>query len=254
MSGSEDGCARDGTAPVKEDTPESGSPALTAPVSESPEDRTVAGQGCTVPRPALSPPAALVVAMAAAVCVLAAVAHVVMVFLYVAPPNTISAQFRPAINAWISPYFEQNWQLFAPNPQSARQQIWARGSYVSAGPGQLTSNWIDLSAVDDDAVRHDPFPSHSSQNMLRRAWDAYDQSHGESDQATTQQAGMFQEYLLNIAVQRLGTRSGRAFDAVQLRVITTSITPPAPQAGDLAASTSADIRYLPWWPVTSRGN
>jgi hypothetical protein len=254
MSGSGDGCATNGTAPGMRQVPESGVLVLTAPVSDSLDDRTEEGQVCTDPCRVLSPPAALMVASAAAVCVLAAIAHVAMVFLYVAPPNTISTQYRRAINAWISPYFEQNWQLFAPNPQSARQQIWARMSYATAGVGQHTSDWIDLSAVDDEAVHHDPFPSHTSQNMLRRAWDAYVGSHGESDQASSQQARMFQEYLLNIAAQRLSARGGRAFDAVQLRVVTTPIEPPASQADDSATSASSDIRYLPWWPVTSHGN
>lgn len=254
MSGSDDDCARDGIAPVKEAMPESGPPVLTAPMPDSPEDQSMDGQACTVPRPALSPPAALVVAVAAAVCVLTAVAHVVMVFLYVAPPNTISARYRPAVNAWISPYFEQNWQLFAPNPQSDRQHIWARTSYAPADSSRRTSDWIDLSAVDDEAIRHDPFPSHTSQNMLRRAWDAYAGSYGASDQIASQQARMFQQYLLDIAVQRLTASGGRAFDAVQLRVVTTPIALPAAQAGESAASAPSDIRYLPWWPVTSHGN
>jgi hypothetical protein len=254
MSGNDDGRATDGTAPVQQEMPESRLLVLTAPVSDSPEGRTAQGQAGTDTHPALSPPAALVVAMAAAVCVLASVAHVLMVFLYVAPPNTISTQYRPAINAWISPYFEQNWQLFAPNPQSAHEQIWARMSYQSAGQGQQAGAWINLSAVDDDAVRHDPFPSHTSQNMLRRAWDSYVESNAGGDQNSSQQARMFQQYLLNIAVQRLAARSGRAFDAVQLRVVTTPIAPPAPQAGSNAASAPSDIRYLPWWPVTSHGN
>ena len=254
MSGSDDGRAANETAPVKQEVPESRLLVLTAPVSDSLDRQTAQGQAGAGAHPALSPPAASVVALAAAVCVLAAVAHVVMVFLYVAPPNTISARYRPAINAWVSPYFEQNWQLFAPNPQSAHQQIWARTSYESASSGRRIGAWIDLSAVDDDAVRHDPFPSHTSQNMLRRAWDSYAESSAAGDQSSSQQARMFQQYLLNIAVQRLAPLGGRTFDAVQLRVITTPTAPPGPQAGDRAASAPTDIRYLPWWPVTSHGN
>jgi hypothetical protein len=254
MSGSDDGCTDDRTTPRQEERSESGLLVLTAPLSDSLEHQTEEGQAGTEPRPALPPPAALVVASAAAVCVLAAIVHVAMVFLYVAPSNTISVKYRQAITAWISPYFEQNWQLFAPNPQSARQQIWARTSYLTDSPGQHTSDWIDLSAVDDEAVHHDPFPSHTSQNMLRRAWDAYVGSHGESDQSSSQQADMFQKYLLDIAVQRLSIHGGRAFDAVQLRMVTTPIKSAALQAGAAAATAPSDIRFLPWWPVTSHGN
>ena len=62
-----------------------------------------------------------------------AVVHMAMVFLYVAPSNTVSQTYRGHIDAWIYPYFEQDWRLFAPNPQSVREQISVRTSTIAPG-------------------------------------------------------------------------------------------------------------------------
>jgi hypothetical protein len=194
----------------------------------------------------------LAVAGAVALCVTAAVVHVAMLFLYVAPANTVSRLYQKQIDAWVYPYFEQDWRLFAPDPQSARQQISARTSTV--GPNGVTqpSDWIDLTAVDDAAVRHDGFPSHTAQNMLRRAWSAYANAQGTSGQPPSQRALIMQEYLRNIAVQRAAAHSHAPFSAIQLRVVTTPIAPPAPQAApNRNAASPSNVRYLPWWQVTT---
>ena len=82
------------------------------------------------------------------------------------------------------------------------------------------SDWIDLTAVDDAAVRHDVFPSHTAQNMLRRAWAAYANAQGTDGQPPSRRALMLQEYLRNIAVQRVTAHGHAAFSAIQLRVVT----------------------------------
>lgn len=198
-------------------------------------------------------PLRLAVATAAALCVSAAIVHVALVFLYVAPDNTVSQQYRKQINAWVYPYFEQDWRLFAPDPQSARQRISVRVSTVAANGVKHMSDWIDLTAVDDAAVRHNVFPSHTAQNMLRRAWSAYENALGTDAQQPSQRALMLQEYLRNIAVQRASARIHEPFDAVQLRVVTTPIGPP-PLRGEpnRPPASTPNVRYLPWWQVTTR--
>ena len=200
----------------------------------------------------LSRSAQLVVACGVAACVTAAVVHVLMVFLYVAPANTISTQYSQQINAWVDPYFDQNWRLFAPDPQSVEQRISARTAKPGPHGGLQTSGWVDLTAIDEAAVRHDAFPSHTAQNMLRRAWSSYLDSHEDSDESTSPQAQMFQEYLRDIAVQRVAARGQHGFDLVQLRVVTTPIAPPSSQTVDSDATAApSSVRYLPWWKVES---
>lgn len=202
----------------------------------------------------LSRPAELAVACAVAVCVTVAIIHVGMVFLYVAPANTVSQRYQPQLDAWINPYFEQNWQLFAPNPQSVREQISARTLRTTPGGVQSVSAWTDLTAVDDAAVRHDPFPSHTNQNMLRRAWSAYADLQGNGDQPGSPRAEMLRQYLRNIAAQRVAEHDHSAFDAVQLRVVDTPIAPPpAPGSAAKTPAQAAETRLLPWWRVRAGG-
>lgn len=198
----------------------------------------------------LSRPAGLVVAAAAAVCVTTAIVHMCLVFLYVAPPNVVSQRYERQVDAWIYPYFEQNWQLFAPNPESDPEHVWARTRTTSPNGARRTGSWVDLTAFDDASVRHSVFPSHTAQNMLRRAWAAYAGTQG-ADTSGSERAGMLQRYLLDIATQRLAAHGHRGFDAVQLRVVTTPVGPERRASGGAPARTSSSTRYLPWWQVTS---
>jgi hypothetical protein len=215
---------------------------VTAPPQET---EPVSGAGAAPPH--LSPSAELTVAFATGVCVLAALAHVCLVFLHVAPSTAVSQRYERQIDAWIYPYFEQNWQLFAPNPESVRLRISARTAATAPDGSRQVGEWLDLTAVDDAAVRHTPFPSHTAQNMLRRAWAAYDQ------QPTPERGRMLRKYLANIAAERLAARTRHSFEAVQLRVVSTPIAPPASSAPANAPSGGArsDARYLPWWQVES---
>jgi hypothetical protein len=175
-----------------------------------------------------------------------------MVFLYVAPPNQISERYSKPINAWIYPLFEQNWQLFAPDPESVNWQISARGE--SAGPDGVprVSKWFDLTAVDDAEVKHNVFPSHTAQNMLRRAWTSYLESHGNDDRSYSARALMFQQYLRNIAVERLAAHWNGPFQGIQLRVTMLPVAGPARSQEQVQATQSrAEIRYLPWWEAST---
>jgi hypothetical protein len=183
-------------------------------------------------------------------------AHVVLVFLYVAPPNAISKAYKQQIDAWVQPVFSQNWRLFAPNPQSVNRQISARVRQTAPDGTTQVSGWIDLSTMDDSAVRHNVFPSHTAQNMLRQAWNIYLKTHGHDDRPRSARAVMIEKYLRNIAADRVAAQRGGTFDSIQLRVVTLPIA--APRAvGDArptaATPARAQTRYLPWWKVTSHG-
>lgn len=191
---------------------------------------------------------------AVALCLAVTVAHVILVFLYVAPPNSISKAYKQQVNAWVRPVFSQNWRLFAPNPQSVNRQISARVRQTAPDGTTQVSGWIDLSTIDDAAVKHSVFPSHTAQNMLRQAWNTYLRTHGSDNRPRSERAVMIERYLRNIAADRVRAQRGGAFDSIQLRVITLPIAAPR-AAGDFrppaATSTRAQPRYLPWWKVAS---
>ncbi|MFD3524604.1 DUF5819 family protein, partial [Streptomyces sp. NPDC058653] len=189
-------------------------------------------------------------------CLATVLTHAVLVFLHIAPPNAVSQRYSRQINAWVYPLFEQNWRLFAPDPDSVNRQISARTARTAADGKVQVSGWFDLTAVDKAAVEHSPFPSHTAQNELRRAWTSYLELHGGSDESRSARAVMMQKYLRNIAVARTSDRFGKGAPFIQLRVVTVPI-PPLGTDGTRAAQGSPktpETRLLPWWKVTPDGN
>ncbi|MFE2231426.1 DUF5819 family protein [Streptomyces sp. NPDC059442] len=191
---------------------------------------------------------------AVALCLAVTLVHVLLVFLYVAPPNAISRAYSRQVNAWVRPVFEQNWRLFAPNPQSVNRQISARVKQTAPDGTARVSGWIELTAADDSAVKHNVFPSHTAQNMLRQAWNSYLKTHGSDNKPRSERALMIEKYLRNIAAERVAAQHGGTFDSIQLRVISRPIAAPDAAAASRPAAatpTRAETRYLPWWKVAS---
>ncbi|MFI6419508.1 DUF5819 family protein [Streptomyces sp. NPDC050842] len=204
------------------------------------------------------PPGPLKAGTAAAVvvCLATALIHVLLVFLHVAPPNPVSQLYSRPINAWIHPLFEQNWRLFAPDPESVNRQISARTARTAPDGTVEVSGWFDLSALDHSAVKHNPFPSHTAQNTLRRAWSSYLEAFGSDDEPHSERAVMMRTYLRNIAVDRVAAHRRGSFDSIQLRVVTLPVAAPNTVGVIPPATTGAtplETRYLPWWKVAPHG-
>lgn len=85
------------------------------------------------------------IAVAATVALVAAVVptHAAMTFLHVAPTNPVSVAANSAVTSWIYPYFQQNWQLFAPDPVSRDNGVLAQGR--TSADGEATG-YVDLSS------------------------------------------------------------------------------------------------------------
>ncbi|MFH9084567.1 DUF5819 family protein [Streptomyces sp. NPDC017673] len=190
---------------------------------------------------------------AVGLCLVVALVHVAVVFLAVAPSNALSRRYSQQINAWVYPLFEQNWRLFAPNPDSFNRQILARTARTDSGGSTRVSPWLDLTAVDRASVEHHVFPSHTAQNLLRRAWSSYVDTHGADDVPRSERAAMMQTYLTNIAADRVADQDkDRRFDFIQLRVVTRSVAAPDASVGN-RPQTAVENRLLPWWKVTPHG-
>ncbi|MCC0100422.1 DUF5819 family protein [Streptomyces flavotricini] len=191
---------------------------------------------------------------AVAVCLVTTLVHVVLVFLHVAPANPVSKRYSSQVNGWVYPLFEQNWRLFAPDPDSFNRTILARTAHSDSKGSVQVTPWFDLAAVDHSAVDHNVFPSHTSQNLLRRAWTSYVETHGGSDTARSERAVMLQTYLRNVAADRVAALNGGGgtFEFIQLRVITLPVAAPGAASRNRPPAPSED-RLLPWWKVTSHG-
>jgi hypothetical protein len=196
----------------------------------------------------LSAPYRVVAALALGAVAVAACWHLALVFLHVAPANTLSKRHAPTVDGWIYPEFEQNWKLFAPNPLQQNIAVEARAQIRTPGGDLVTGDWRDLSAEDGAAIRHNPLPSHTEQNELRRAWDFFVGSHDDDNNPSGERGALSEEYLRRIALLRLGREQadGRVV-RVQLRSATRAVRAPPWSAEQTDSETY--YRELPWWTV-----
>lgn len=192
----------------------------------------------------------VVAALALAVLGVLACVHVSMVFLHVAPSNTLTKQHGEVVDDWIYPEFEQNWKLFAPNPLQQNVAVEVRAEVEGSGGARTTTDWINLTGEDGAAIRGNPFPSHVDQNELRRGWDFFTGSHDERNRPEGVRGQLSERYLRRIVMLRLEDhRLGGPVERIQLRSASTAVA--APVWSKEKISTTPSYRVFPWWTVTS---
>jgi hypothetical protein len=199
---------------------------------------------------ALSPRYQVGAALALAVVAVAVCVHIGMVFLHVAPSNTVTKAHGEAIDDWIYPEFEQNWKLFAPNPLQQNIAVQVRAQVRTPDGGSRTTGWYDLSAQDGRAIDGNLVPSHTQQNELRRAWDFFTATHGTDNRPVGLRGALSETYLRRIVVLRLdrgGAAGEGVVERVQVRSRTTNVAPP--KWSHEKVSLEPGYRVLPWWSV-----
>ncbi|MEV4333943.1 DUF5819 family protein [Streptomyces sp. NPDC049597] len=190
----------------------------------------------------------------AAVCLVLVAAfacvHLTMVFLHVAPSNTVTKSHGEAVQEWVYPEFEQNWKLFAPNPLQHNIAVQVRAEYTAEDGSRRTSEWLDLSAQDGEAIRGNLLPSHVHQNQLRRGWDFFLGSHDNEARPNGVRGRLSERYMRRIVMLRLeGMDLGGPVQRVQLRSSTRAIEAPA-WSGE-RTDVRPVHRVMPWWTITS---
>ncbi|WRQ82439.1 DUF5819 family protein [Streptomyces sp. MUM 178J] len=198
----------------------------------------------------LSLPYQVAAALSLALIGALACVHLGMVFLHVAPSNTVTKQHGEAVDWWVYPEFEQNWKLFAPNPLQQNVAVQVRAEYTAADGSRRSTDWIDLSAEDGAAIQGSLLPSHVHQNMLRRAWDFYVTSHDGDNRPNGVRGQLSERYVRRIAVARLMERDlGGPVERIQLRSATSAVDPPG--WSDEKIEVKPVHRVLPWWTITA---
>ncbi|MGW7362647.1 DUF5819 family protein [Streptomyces sp. NPDC054841] len=198
----------------------------------------------------LSLPYQVVAAVALALVGVLACIHLAMVFLHVAPSNTMTKQHGKFVDGWIYPEFEQNWKLFAPNPLQQNIAVQVRAEVAGDDGSRRTTKWIDLSAEDGEAIRGNLLPSHVNQNELRRGWDFYANSHTDDNKPNGLRGQLSERYIRRIVMLRLENHGlGGRVERIQLRSATRSVH--APVWSEEKTDTRPFYRVLPWWTVTS---
>ncbi|MGW7423338.1 DUF5819 family protein [Streptomyces sp. NPDC054813] len=200
---------------------------------------------------ALSPRYQVGAALALALVAVAACVHLGMVFLSVAPANTVTKQHGKAIEEWVYPEFEQNWKLFAPNPLQQNIAVQVRADVRMQDGTTTTTGWNDLSAQDGKAIDGSLLPSHTVQNELRRALDFFVTTHGTDNRPIGLRGSLSEQYLRRIVVMRMydgdATSEKGTIERVQVRSSTTNVPPPG-WSGEKVSDTPV-YRVLPWWTV-----
>ncbi|WP_371616878.1 DUF5819 family protein [Streptomyces sp. NBC_00454] len=208
----------------------------------------------------LSTPYRVVTSLALAVVAIGACLHLGLVFLHVAPSNTLSKQNAGTVDGWIYPEFEQNWKLFAPNPLQQNIAVEVRVEVRTKDGELVVSNYRGLSREDGEAIRHSLLPSHTEQNELRRAWDFFTASHDEDNKSNGERGELAEQYLRRIALERLKVRTdadtsvGKGAHLAEGRIVRIQLrgatrTVAAPKWSEETTDTQTYYRELPWWTV-----
>ncbi|MFB7632511.1 DUF5819 family protein [Streptomyces sp. NPDC056149] len=204
------------------------------------------------PLAALSLPSRIVIGTAASGIAVAVLIHLGMMFLHVAPSNTLSKQQSGLISDYVYPEYEQNWKLFAPNPLQQNIDVQVRAQLRGRDGAVRTTDWTDLSARDGQAILHNPLPSHTQQNQLRRGWELLSNTLDAQNRPTGERGEMFARYLRRIVMLRMSgewTKGGDRIEQVQVRSRTTAVLPPPWSAEKI--SDKPVYRVLPWWQITA---
>ncbi|MGW1124302.1 DUF5819 family protein [Streptomyces sp. NPDC002526] len=227
---------------------------------DSDDDRVASDAGEPVPAVEAAPaatggmaglsfPYQIVAAVALAAFGVLACMQLAMIFLHVAPSNTLTKQHGAAVDDWVYPEFEQNWKLFAPNPLQQNVSVQVR-TEIAGTDGPRTTAWRDLSAEDGRAIRGNLLPSHVQQNELRRAWDFYTGSHDDKNRANGLRGTLSEKYVRRLVMLRVGGQDdGGTVLRIQVRSEIRSVA--APEWSDEKISTGPSYRVLPWWTVTA---
>jgi len=191
----------------------------------------------------------LVVAMTVGAVTVGALYHLAMVFLHVAPPNTLSNEHAAAVSDYIYPEFEQNWKLFAPDPLQQNIHVQARAE-VRKPDGSTRSP-----AGRHDRHRHHrhaphPIPAIPSRTSCAApgASTRQPQRPGAGHRGRPQHDEQYVSPADTSGAVRPKLNGGDVF-GIQARSATTPVPQPSWIANPAPAATQ--YRVLPWWKVTA---
>ena len=204
------------------------------------------------PVPTWSVPSLALLTVTATVLLGAALWHLAMVFLSIAPPSPVQRTYAHVIKRHVQPEFSQDWQLFAPQPLQANVRVEARTRTAGGSGARRTGRWTSLTAQDVAGVRNSLLPSHADQNLLRRAWDFYQDTHNRREAAIDARGALSAEYLKRIALSRLahGNQGAHGERIIALQMRSRSALIPPPHWSGRPPVRNTRLRTLPWWPVT----
>ncbi|ROR73264.1 DUF5819 family protein [Bogoriella caseilytica] len=91
--------------------------------------------------------------------VAAVLAHTFIIATWVGPATPIRQGIgAESLRSYVVPVFEQNWRLFAPDIRRREHSLEIRVNLIDEhGDAELTE-WVDLVGLENQMIRHNPFP------------------------------------------------------------------------------------------------
>ena len=79
--------------------------------------------------------------------------HMLAVTLASLPTNPVKDAFDSQLD-YLTPFFERNWRLFAPNPIDEDMSLLVQGAYVDGDGNLRTTPWVNWTRVEQDVIEH----------------------------------------------------------------------------------------------------
>lgn len=88
--------------------------------------------------------------VASAAALLLAAAHIALTAVFNVPSTEVKYEALPgrAADAWIRPYFVQDYRIFAPDPASADRNLWVRAWVETPDGERVETKWVDVTAIE----------------------------------------------------------------------------------------------------------
>jgi hypothetical protein len=88
--------------------------------------------------------------VASAAALLLAGAHIALTAVFNVPSTEVKYGALPggAADAWIRPYFVQDYRIFAPDPASADRNLWVRAWVETPDGERVETKWVDVTAIE----------------------------------------------------------------------------------------------------------
>ncbi|WP_337002568.1 MULTISPECIES: DUF5819 family protein [unclassified Microbacterium] len=101
----------------------------------------------TSTKPSSIPTAAKVVS---AVALVVAATHIFLTAVFNVPSTEVKYTALPgaAADAYIRPYFVQDYRIFAPDPASADRDLWVRAWVEKSNGERVETKWVDVTAIE----------------------------------------------------------------------------------------------------------
>jgi hypothetical protein len=138
----------------------------------------------------------------------------------------------------MTPYFAQDWKLFAPDPVDANSGVLVRAKVVNASGQERVTPWLDVTSPEFAKMRGHVFPSRIS----RLSIGVYETIGYATMQGDKQRAEAFARTLITLAAR---AQWGDAVTQVQMRFADAAF--PEPSERERSGVSKVETLDFPWW-------